>query len=164
MIRVKDAEASLKWYTEVLGMELVDTLEQPAGGFNLYFLGYKSDLPRHSREGLLELTWNYGTEKQEGFSYHDGNKGPQGFGHICESRPTGRIFCYLGPPITDMWWCEGVSVDNLEAACKRFEDLNCNWKKRLTDGRMKNVAFLLDPDGYWVEVIQNERFTGKPNF
>jgi lactoylglutathione lyase len=29
---------------------------------------------------------------------------------------------------------------------------------------MKNVAFLLDPDGYWVEVLQNERFTGKENF
>ena len=55
-------------------------------------------------------------------------------------------------------------MDNLDAACQRFEDLKCSWKKRLTDGRMKNVAFLLDPDGYWVEVIQNERFSGKANF
>lgn len=58
----------------------------------------------------------------------------------------------------------GVSVDNLEAACQRFEDLNVNWKKRLTDGRMKNVAFLLDPDGYWIEIVQNERFSGQDNF
>lgn len=29
---------------------------------------------------------------------------------------------------------------------------------------MKNVAFALDPDGYWVEIVQNERFSGKPNF
>jgi lactoylglutathione lyase len=58
----------------------------------------------------------------------------------------------------------GVSVDNLEAACKRFEDKNVSWKKRLTDGRMKNVAFLLDPDGYWVEIVQNERFSGQENF
>jgi len=29
---------------------------------------------------------------------------------------------------------------------------------------MKNVAFVLDPDGYWVEIVQNERFTGKDNF
>lgn len=50
----------------------------------------------------------------------------------------------------------GVSVDDLGAACKRFEDKKVNWKKRLTDGRMKNVAFVLDPDGYWIEVIQNE--------
>ena len=58
----------------------------------------------------------------------------------------------------------GISVDNIDAACKRFEDLNVRWKKRLTDGRMKNVAFLLDPDGYWVEVVQNEKFSGKENF
>ncbi|PQK11444.1 hypothetical protein BB8028_0003g00700 [Beauveria bassiana] len=37
------------------------------------------------REGLLELTWNYGTEKDESFKYHNGNDQPQGFGHICES-------------------------------------------------------------------------------
>lgn len=46
-----------------------------------------------------------------------------GFGHIC------------------------VSVDDLDAACKRFEEKGVSWKKRLTDGRMKNVAFVLDPDG-----------------
>lgn len=51
---------------------------------------------------------------------------------------------------------QGVSVDDLDAACKRFEDLKVNWKKRLTDGRMKSVAFVLDPDNYWVEVIQND--------
>jgi hypothetical protein len=42
----------------------------------------------------------------------------------------------------------GISVDDLDAACKRFEDLGVNWKKRLTDGRMKSVAFVLDPDNY----------------
>ncbi|KAJ3506992.1 hypothetical protein NM208_g16013 [Fusarium decemcellulare] len=149
MIRVKDAEKSLKYYKDVLGMTLLRTIENPDAGFNLYFLGYPGDKPFAEgddpstithREGLLELTWNYGTEKDENFSYHDGNKEPQGFGHIC------------------------VSVDSLEAACQRFEDLSVNWKKRLTDGRMKNVAFLLDPDGYWIEIVQNERFTGKDNF
>ncbi|RTE82312.1 hypothetical protein BHE90_003164 [Fusarium euwallaceae] len=149
MIRVKDAQKSLKYYKDVLGMSLFRTLENPNAGFNLYFLGYPGDQPfiegqnqtnvAH-REGLLELTWNYGTENDENFSYHDGNKEPQGFGHIC------------------------ISVDNLESACQRFEDLNVNWKKRLTDGRMKNVAFLLDPDGYWIEIVQNERFSGQDNF
>lgn len=58
----------------------------------------------------------------------------------------------------------GVSVDNLEAACARLEGLDVAWKKRLTDGRMKNVAFVLDPDGYWIELVQNERIAGKANF
>ena len=90
MIRVKDAEKSLKFYQEILGMTLMREGGNPAGGFTLYFLGYpgkqgfKEGDGTANREGLLELTWNHGTEKDEAFSYHDGNKGPQGFGHICE--------------------------------------------------------------------------------
>lgn len=57
----------------------------------------------------------------------------------------------------------GVAVDELSAACERFESLGCNWKKRLTDGRMKNVAFLLDPDGYAVEIVQNQSMSDKYN-
>jgi len=38
-----------------------------------------------------------------------------------------------------------VSVDDIEAACQRFEEQGVKWKKRLTDGRMKNIAFVLDP-------------------
>ena len=135
MIRVKDAEASLKFYQEVLGMTLIRTSENPDNKFNLYFLGYpgSSNPPTQAhREGLLELTWNYGTEKDPNFKYHNGNKEPQGFGHIC------------------------VSVDDLDKACSTFEEKGVRWQKRLTDGRMKNVAFVLDPDDYWVEVIQNE--------
>ena len=163
MIRVKDAEKSLKFYQEVLGMTLLRTHENAKAEFNLYFLGY-GPAPAEGggtadREGLLELTWNYGTEKDETFSYHDGNKEPQGFGHICESRRDTYT-----ETNADFFFVKGVSVDNLDAACSRFESLSVNWKKRLADGRMKNVAFVLDPDGYWVEIVQNERFTGKDNF
>jgi lactoylglutathione lyase len=128
MIRIKDPEASLKFYQDVMGMELKRTHESQNGGFNLYFLGYGPPAPPANvngvnpvadREGLLELTWNYGTENDPNFKYHDGNAQPQGFGHIC------------------------VAVDDLDAACARFEEKKVNWKKRLTDGRMKNVAFVL---------------------
>ena len=54
------------------------------------------------------------------------------------------------------YYVPGVSVDDLNAACKRFDDMNIRWKKRLTDGRMKTVAFILDPDNYWIEIIQND--------
>ncbi|CAN8098133.1 unnamed protein product [Discula destructiva] len=145
MIRVKDAAKSLKFYQDVMGMKLFREGGNPSAGFTLYFLGYPGKQgalqgTTADREGLLELTWNHGTEKEEGFSYHSGNDQPQGFGHIC------------------------ISVDNIDSACERFESMNVNWKKRLTDGRMKNVAFVLDPDGYWVEVVQNEKFSGKENF
>lgn len=91
MIRVKDAEKSLKFYQDILGMSLLRKSESPNGGFNLYFLGYhgeqgpSADGKTSDREGILELTWNYGTEKDENFKYHDGNSEPQGFGHICKS-------------------------------------------------------------------------------
>ena len=115
-------------------MTLVRTIEMTSGGFNLYFLGYPpesatlaagGDYSFASHEGLLELTWNYGTEKDPDFSYHNGNTDPQGFGHIC------------------------VSVDDVDAACARFEEKGVRWQKRLTkDG----AAFVLDPDDYWIEV------------
>ncbi|KAH7381472.1 glyoxylase I [Phaeosphaeria sp. MPI-PUGE-AT-0046c] len=148
MIRVKDKDASLKFYQEVLGMQLKRTSESPNAGFNLYFLGYGSPAPESTangvnpvadHEGLLELTWNYGTEKDADFKYHNGNDEPQGFGHIC------------------------ISVDDLEAACARFEEKKVNWKKRLTDGRMKSIAFVLDPDNYWIEVVQNEKLKTRSN-
>lgn len=90
MIRIKDPEKSLKFYQEVLGMSVVRKHENPDNKFNLYFLAYPDSQPiaadgsTADREGLLELTWNYGTEKDENFSYHNGNDQPQGFGHICK--------------------------------------------------------------------------------
>ena len=138
MIRVKDHTKSLQFYQDILGMSLLRTSESPSSGFNLYFLGYvpgaNNDVNTKPLEGVLELTWNYGTEKDEGFHYHNGNSEPQGFGHLA------------------------ISVDDLDAACQRLEEKGVSWKKRLTDGRMKNVAFVLDPDGYWIEVVQNERY------
>ena len=93
MLRVKDPETSLKFYQEVLGMQLVHTTENKEANFNLYFLGYPASNPPAKSgtssnpvtewEGVLELTWNYGTEKQEGKVYHDGNTEPKGYGHIC---------------------------------------------------------------------------------
>lgn len=58
----------------------------------------------------------------------------------------------------------GIAVDDLQGACDRFESLKVNFKKRLTDGMMKNIAFVLDPDGYWIEVIQNERIKRTSNW
>lgn len=109
MIRVKDAQKSLKFYQDVLGMSLVRTHEAASAGFNLYFLAYPSAQPLPTegntaqREGLLELTWNYGTEKDESFKYHSGNEEPQGFGHICECglRWRARSTCIYGSILTD---------------------------------------------------------------
>lgn len=83
-----------------------------------------------SYSGILELTHNHGTETLETTPYHSGNSDPKGFGHIA------------------------ITVDDIEAACARFERLGVPFKKRLTDGKMKHIAFILDPDGYWIEVVR----------
>lgn len=128
MIRVKDPKVSEEFYTKVMGMRKQREIVNEAAKFNLYFFSYgapASDPPEGGanmgteREGFLELTWNYGTEKDDKFQYHNGNDEPQGFGHIA------------------------VTVDDIDEACKRFEEHGVKWKKRLTDGRMKNIAFVL---------------------
>ncbi len=141
MLRVKDATRSLDFYTRVLGFSLVEKRDFAEAEFSLYFLALvdKQQIPEDDQArtewmksipGILELTHNHGTEKDPEFAYHDGNSDPRGFGHIC------------------------VSVPDIKAACERFEALNVPFQKRLSDGRMKNIAFIKDPDGYWVEIIQ----------
>ncbi|KAF4338977.1 Lactoylglutathione lyase [Fusarium beomiforme] len=142
-LRVTDATRSVRYYTHNLGMKLIKTIEDSENS-RLFLLGYpstgsftdKEDLSR--REGLLALIWQGGDNAVT--QVHNGNDQPQGFGHTC------------------------VTVDDIDAACARLEGLNVAWKKKLTDGKMKNVAFLLDPDNYWIELVQNEGFTGKANF
>ncbi|MEN1929218.1 lactoylglutathione lyase [Luteimonas sp. MJ250] len=141
MLRIKDPRASLDFYTRVLGFSLVRHNDFPEAEFSLYFLAIvdPADIPGDESErkawvaglqGVLELTHNHGTEAQDGAVYHDGNSEPRGFGHIC------------------------LSVPDVRAACERFEALGVPFQKRLTDGRMKDIAFIKDPDGYWVEIIQ----------
>ena len=68
MIRVGDLDKSIKFYTEVLGLEFHRQTEHPDGEFTLTFLGYGGDT-----EPFLELTHNWGTD-----SYDLGN----GYGHM----------------------------------------------------------------------------------
>lgn len=117
-------------------MKLIKHAKQPEAKFDVYFLGYDSpsavSAGNHvfDREGLIELTHNYGTEDDPNYKVNNGNTEPhRGFGHTC------------------------ISVDNIQAACQRIEDAGYTFKKKLTDGRMNHIAFALDPDGYWVEII-----------
>ncbi|HEX4878330.1 MAG TPA: lactoylglutathione lyase, partial [Limnobacter sp.] len=79
---------------------------------------------------VLELTHNWGTENKPEHQYHDGNAQPQGFGHIC------------------------FAVPNLTQAVAWFDDNKLTYVKRPEQGKMRNVAFVKDPDGYWIEIVQ----------
>jgi len=69
MLRVGNLEASIKFYTEVLGMSLLRQKDYPEGRFTLAFLGYGDE--KHNT--ALELTYNWDTDH-----YDLGN----GFGHL----------------------------------------------------------------------------------
>ncbi|RIV85964.1 lactoylglutathione lyase [Aurantiacibacter zhengii] len=141
MLRIKDPKRSLPFYQYVLGMTLVRAIPFPEMAFTLYFLGYVSpedDLPGDDdgrlkyafrQPAMLELTHNHGTEDEDGEPYHDGNADPQGFGHI------------------------GLAVPDVDAACARFDELGVEFVKKPNDGKMKGLAFIKDPDGYWIEIL-----------
>lgn len=82
-----------------------------------------------SRKATLELTHNWGTETDPDQKYHNGNSDPRGYGHI------------------------GVLVPDVYEACARFERLGVEFVKKPDDGKMKGLAFIKDPDGYWIEIF-----------
>ena len=55
MIRVKDLEVSIHFYTNVLGMQVVRKTEYPDGKFTLVFVGYGNKETTHT----IELTYNW---------------------------------------------------------------------------------------------------------
>jgi lactoylglutathione lyase len=147
MLRIKDPVASLKFYVDQLGFTLIDTFDFPQYNFSLYFL--TTQLPHKpytlvpgtqaahdylwNMEGVaLELTHNHGTEKDDDDTkyYHAGNQERDGFGHMA------------------------VAVEDVYAACDKLEAAGYAFQKKPNEGRMKGLAFVLDPDGYWVEIIK----------
>jgi len=69
MLRVGELERSIRFYTEVLGMNLLRRKDYPSGRFTLAFVGYGLE----SAETVLELTHNWDIS-----SYEIG----AGYGHI----------------------------------------------------------------------------------
>ena len=119
MLRVGDLDASIKFYTEIMGMQLLRRKDFPSGKFTLAFLGYGDE----ADTTVLELTHNWDTH-----SYDLGN----GFGHIA------------------------IAVDNAYDACKLIKQQGGNVVREA--GPMKHggtvIAFVEDPDGYKIELIE----------
>lgn len=61
MLRVVDLEASLRFYTEVLGMKLLRKKDYEGGRFTLAFVGYGDE----SDTAVLELTHNWDTKSYD---------------------------------------------------------------------------------------------------
>lgn len=132
MIRCKDPKVTLDFYVRLLGMTLSHSLKMET--FTLYFLSMSPiENPVFSTGSghFLELTHNHGTERMDGQIYHSGNdEASKGFGHIAFTTP------------------------DLEGTCKRLIEAGVEFKKKPEEGNMRGIAFCLDPDRYWIELIQ----------
>ncbi len=56
MIRVKNLEESIRFYSELLGMKVISHEDFPEGEFTLVFLSYGDS----KNDPCIELTYNYG--------------------------------------------------------------------------------------------------------
>lgn len=68
MVRVTDLDASLRFYRDALGLEVVHQREYPQGRFTLVYLAAPGD-----RDAQLELTYNWDPEEYTG---------GRNFGHV----------------------------------------------------------------------------------
>ncbi|KAJ3354941.1 Lactoylglutathione lyase [Entophlyctis luteolus] len=145
-VRIKDPEKSLHFYRDILGMKVIHSFGSEKGKFSNYFLGFNIPdeilngteeeklLYRNHTSGLLELTHNWGTEELPDFQYTGHKNEPgNGYAHIC------------------------LVVDDINAYCEYLEGESVPFRKKLTEGVMRNIAFVLDPDGYSVELIERKK-------
>lgn len=75
MVRVKDLDKSIDFYTRLLGMKLLRRTDYPSGEFTLAFVGYGDE----ASDTVIELTHNWGQEEP----YDLGS----GFGHLAVGVP-----------------------------------------------------------------------------
>ena len=124
MLRVGDLQRSIDFYTQVMGMTLLRTSENPSQKYSLAFLGYGRN-PEHAE---LELTYNWGVT-----SYDLGTA----YGHIA------------------------IGVPDAYAACEKIKVHGGNVTREPgpVKGGTTVIAFITDPDGYKVELIQRAETT-----
>jgi len=128
MVRVKDVEASLRFYCEGLGLKEIRRFDSDAGRFTLIFLASLDDMKRGGFTGekspipaglpCIELTHNWDPEDYEG----------------------GRNFGHLAYRVVDIY-----------AVCAHLDAMGYVIHRPPRDGHM---AFVKSPDGISVELLQ----------
>ena len=120
MLRVRDLDASLKFYTDLLGMKLLRKRDYPSGKFTLAFVGYGDE----ADNAVIELTHNW--DQAEPYTLGSA------FGHLA------------------------VGVPDVSKTCERLAAAGVKIPRPA--GPMAHggsvIAFIEDPDGYRIELIQ----------
>lgn len=133
MVRVSDVDAALKFYGEGLGLAEVARYDSEQGRFTLVFLASPADiercggLPEGKRPTQMDIPMIELTYNWDPEDYGGGRN----FGHLA------------------------YRVDDIYAACERFQKLGVTINRPPRDG---NMAFVRSPDGISVELLQK----GKP--
>lgn len=147
MLRIKDPKKSVPFYEDNFGFKLLHRYDFEQWKFSLYFMGilrdgveWPSEVPSKASEkalwsmeyaSTLELTHNWGSEDDPSWKANNGNVEPnRGFGHIA------------------------VAHVDVYQACEQLESNGVAFQKKPNEGRMKGLAFVKDPDGYWIEVVK----------
>ena len=114
MVRVKDIEASKRFYCDLLGLEEVRRTDNEAGKFTLVFLA-----PPGQTEAQVELTHNWGSDEDYGSG--------RNFGHLayevediyamCEKLQAAGVT--INRPPRDGWMAfvkspDGISIELLQ--------------------------------------------------
>lgn len=122
MIRVRDLDASIDFYTRHLGMKVLRRNDYPEGKFTLVFIGYGDEVDNT----VIELTHNW----DQSLPYDLGD----GFGHLA------------------------LAVADIYAVCEQMEREGVTISRK--PGPMKHgttvIAFIEDPDGYKIELIERK--------
>lgn len=125
MIRVGNLERSIDFYCNALGMKEVRRETFTEARFTLVFVGYGNAAPN----SLIELTFNWDQD-----NYQHGT----GYGHVA------------------------LEVSDIYATCKHLESMGVKILRAPgpmsfaadETGIKEEIAFIEDPDGYRIELIQ----------
>ena len=120
-LATKDLAATHKFYTEVMGMNLLRTTERPGMDYSLAFVGYEQG--NISGQAEIELTYNHGVSNYEMGS---------AYGHIA------------------------IGVKDIYKTCEDIKVAGGNVTREAGPVKGGNtlIAFVQDPDGYKIELIQ----------
>jgi len=121
MLRVNNFDESIRFYTEVMGMNLLRTTVRPEQNYSLAFLAYGTGNKEGQAE--LELTYNHGVHEYEHGGY---------YGHIA------------------------LGVENVYETCNLIKQKGGKVSREAGPVKGGNtiIAFVEDPNGYKIELIQ----------
>jgi len=140
-IRIKNPEVSVPFYKKNFNMRVIrkvplDFLKPPRCNYILETSISEDEAKKETWENkyTLNLVHVIGDEKNEELIMNNGNKKPhRGFGHIA------------------------FNCDDVYKSCDTLESNGVKFSKKPNDGRMKGLAFALDPDGYWIEIVSRDK-------